>query len=139
MHNSPKLNSKRVAIVTGASQGIGKATAIRLAQDFEALVVVARDSSKLDQTGKMIKSAGAEVLVIPVDLKSADATTLIVKKTIDAFGRIDAVVNIAGDVPQIDLFEMSDKEWDDGLSLKFHSARKLTMSCWSILKKLKVR
>jgi NAD(P)-dependent dehydrogenase (short-subunit alcohol dehydrogenase family) len=137
MHISPTLNSKKVAIVTGASQGIGKATAIRLAQDFEALVVVARDSSKLDQTGEIIRSTGAEVLVIAVDLKLNDATTLIVQKTIDAFGRIDAVVNIAGDVPQIDLFEMSDKEWDDGLSLKFHGARKLTMSCWEHLKKTK--
>ena len=126
---------KNVAIVTGASQGIGKATAIRLAQDFGAVVIVARDAVKLSQVAEKIKSFGAQVLVIDLDLKQPNATDLIVEKTIQAFGRIDALLNIAGDVPQIDLFDMSDKEWDDGLALKFHIARKLTISCWKELKR----
>ena len=49
-----------VAIVTGASQGIGRATAIRLARDFSALVLVARDSPNLESTAEAVKSAGAK-------------------------------------------------------------------------------
>ena len=49
-----------VAIVTGASQGIGRATAIRLARDFSALVLVARDRAKLESKAEAVKSAGAE-------------------------------------------------------------------------------
>lgn len=60
--------SKSVAIITGASQGIGRATAIRLARDFSALVLVARNRAKLDQTAEAVRGAGAETLVIDADL-----------------------------------------------------------------------
>ena len=43
--------------------------------------------------------------------------------TLDRFGRIDALLNIAGAVPQIDLFEMTDAQWEDGMALKLHGAR----------------
>jgi 3-oxoacyl-[acyl-carrier protein] reductase len=52
--------TKSVAIVTGASQGIGRATAVRLARDFSAVVLVARNKDELDKTASAIKSAGAE-------------------------------------------------------------------------------
>ena len=60
--------TESVAIVTGASQGIGRATAIRLARDFSALVIAARDRAHLDETAKPVKAAGAKALVIDVDL-----------------------------------------------------------------------
>src|SRR5882724_7861848 len=60
--------SKSVAIVTGASQGIGQATAIRLAHDFSALVLVARNRANLEQTAEAVRAAGAEALVIDADL-----------------------------------------------------------------------
>ena len=56
------------------------------------------------------------------------------KRALDRFGRIDALVNIAGAVPQIDLFEMTDDQWQDGLELKLHGARRLTMLAWGALK-----
>ena len=57
-----------VAIVTGASQGIGKATALRLARDFSGLALVARNEAHLQETAQQAKSVGAESLVLPLDL-----------------------------------------------------------------------
>ena len=55
-------------------------------------------------------------------------------KTLERLGRIDALLNIAGAVPQMDLFEMNDAQWGDGISLKFHGARRLTIQAWDALK-----
>ena len=103
--------SKSVAIVTGASQGIGRATAIRLARDFSAVVLVARNRANLEKTAEAVKAAGAQPLVIDIDLPST-AAKAVVDQTLAAFGRIDALLNIAGAVPQIDLFEMTDAQWE---------------------------
>ena len=60
--------AKSVAVVTGASQGIGHSTAIRLARDFSALVLVARNRANLEETAEAVRAAGAEALVIDTDL-----------------------------------------------------------------------
>jgi NAD(P)-dependent dehydrogenase (short-subunit alcohol dehydrogenase family) len=129
--------SKSVSIVTGASQGIGRATAIRLARDFSALVLVARDRAHLDETAAAVKAAGAETLVIDADLSRPSAAQAVVDRTLASFGRIDALLNIAGAVPQIDLFEMTDGQWEGGLALKLHGARRLTIAAWPALKAAK--
>jgi 3-oxoacyl-[acyl-carrier protein] reductase len=126
--------SNSVAIVTGASQGIGRATAIRLARDFSSLVLIARDEAHLQETAQKAKSSGAESLVLPLDLREPASVEKIVNETLSRFGRIDALVNIAGAVPQIDLFEMTDPQWDDDMALKFHGARRLTIRAWDALK-----
>jgi len=126
--------SKSVAIVTGASQGIGEATAIRLARDFSALVLVARSRANLERTAESVRAAGAEALIIDADLAQPSAAQAIVDQTLAAFGRIDALLNIAGAVPQVDLFEMTDAQWEDGLALKLHGARRLTIAAWPALK-----
>jgi 3-oxoacyl-[acyl-carrier protein] reductase len=128
------MMSNSVAIVTGASQGIGRATAIRLARDFSSLVLIARDEAHLQETAQKVKSFGAESLVFALDLREPASPDKIVNETLGRFGRIDAVVNIAGAVPQIDLLEMTDAQWDDGMALKFHGARRLTIRAWDALK-----
>ena len=128
------MSVESVAIVTGASQGIGKATAVRLARDFSAVVLAARDKDKLDETAGEVKSAGAEAMVCAFDLREPQAADAIVSETLKRFGRIDALLNIAGAVPQIDLFEMTDAQWDDGMALKLHGARRLTIRAWEALK-----
>src|SRR5579862_7723710 len=129
--------SKSVAIVTGASQGIGQATTIRLARDFSALVLVARDRAHLEQTAEKVRSAGAEALIIDADLSVPSAAQAVVDQALAAFGRIDALLNIAGAVPQIDLFEMTDEQWEGGLALKLHGARRLTIAAWPALRTAK--
>jgi 3-oxoacyl-[acyl-carrier protein] reductase len=129
--------TQSVAIVTGASQGIGQSTAIRLARDFANLVLVARDRAHLDETAKAVAAAGARPLVIDIDMSQPEAAKTVVDQTITAFGQIDALLNIAGAVPQIDLFEMTDEQWDNGLNLKLHGARRLTIAAWPALKAAK--
>jgi len=123
-----------VAIVTGASQGIGRATSIRLARDFSALVLVARDRAKLEETAAAVRSAGAKALIVDADLSQPPAAQMVIDRTQAAFGRVDALLNIAGAVPQIDLFEMTDEQWERGLALKLHGARRLTIAAWPALK-----
>jgi 3-oxoacyl-[acyl-carrier protein] reductase len=126
--------SSRVVIVTGASQGIGRATAIRLARDFDSIVLVARNRANLDETASEVERAGASALVVDLDLSEPDAAGQVVERTLAAFGRIDALLNIAGAVPQIDILEMNDHQWDQGLALKLHGARRLTVAAWPALK-----
>jgi Dehydrogenases with different specificities (related to short-chain alcohol dehydrogenases) len=128
------MTGKSVAVVTGASQGIGRATALRLARDFSAVVLVARNRDELEKTAIAVNSGGSESLIFALDLRDPQSPEIVVKGTLDRFGRIDALVNIAGAVPQIDLFEMTDAQWDDGMELKLHGARRLTVHAWGALK-----
>ncbi|HTC27215.1 SDR family oxidoreductase [Dyella sp.] len=129
--------SQSTAIVTGASQGIGRATAIRLSKDFKAVVLVARNREHLLETAASVEANGAKALILDLDLADKAAAKIVVGKTLAAFGRIDALLNIAGAVPQIDLFEMTDEQWDGGMALKLHGARRLTIEAWPALKEAK--
>lgn len=126
-----------VAIVTGASQGIGRATAIRLAHDFQAVVLAARNTDALKEAADEVRAAGAEPLISNLDLSKVESAQALVKTTLDRFGRIDALLNIAGAVPQIDLFGMTDEQWRAGSELKLHGARRLTILAWDALKQSK--
>lgn len=131
------MKPNSVAVVTGASQGIGRATALRLARDFSAIVLAARNKKELEKTSAEVAAIGAESLICPLDLRDPYSAEVLVKSTLDRFGRVDALLNIAGAVPQVDLFEMTDAQWEDGAALKLHGARRLTIEAWEALKSSK--
>src|SRR5580704_9751485 len=110
------MDVKSVAVVTGASLGIGKATALRLARDFAAVLLVARDKENLEAVAKEVLSVGAETEILAADLREPQAAETVVKTVLDLFG-------------------MTDAQWDDGAALKLHGARRLTMRAWDALKK----
>ena len=126
--------SKSVAIVTGASSGIGRATALRLSRDFSAVVLAARGAAELEAAADQVRANGAEPLAIDQDLMAPSAAEAVVGRTLAKFGRIDALLNIAGAVPGIDLFQMTDEQWNVGMELKLHGARRLTLRAWEALK-----
>lgn len=126
--------SKSVAIVTGSSSGIGRATAIRLARDFSAVVLAARGAAELGAVAEQVRAQGAEPLAIDLDLMVPAAAESLVDRTLAKFGRIDALLNIAGAVPGVDLFQMTDAQWNAGMELKLHGARRITLRAWEALK-----
>jgi 3-oxoacyl-[acyl-carrier protein] reductase len=126
-----------VAVVTGASSGIGRATALRLSRDFSAIVLAARSGEKLAEVGAEVNRQGAQTLVVEADLSGAAAADLVIERTLARYGRIDALLNIAGAVPGVDVFQMTDEQWESGMALKFHGARRLTIRAWESLKQSK--
>jgi NAD(P)-dependent dehydrogenase (short-subunit alcohol dehydrogenase family) len=129
------MEIRSVAVVTGASQGIGRATALRLARDFSIVVLAARNEDNLKETAEEVNAAGAEAYVFTADLSNPEAAKSLVDETLSRYRRIDAVLNIAGAVPGIDLMEMTDQQWTDGTELKLHGARRITMHAWEALKR----
>jgi 3-oxoacyl-[acyl-carrier protein] reductase len=125
---------KRVAVVTGASQGIGRATAVRLARDFSVVVLAARNGELLDEVAAEVKAVGAQPWSCPLDLSEAGSPKQLIDGTLERFGSINALLNIAGAVPQIDLFQMTDEQWVKGTELKLHGARRITLHAWEALK-----
>ena len=87
-------------------------------------MLVARDHGALQQTAQQVEAAGSTSLILAMDLRDRIAAGEVVKNTLGTFGRLDVLINIAGAVPQISLLEMTDEQWDDGLALKFHGARR---------------
>lgn len=86
-----------VAIVTGASSGIGRATAVALAKDGARVALAARREDELQAAADEIESAhGTEALVVPTDVSDEAAVESLVTETVDTFGSLDALVNIAG-------------------------------------------
>ncbi|WDF70893.1 SDR family oxidoreductase [Novosphingobium sp. KACC 22771] len=124
----------RVALVTGASRDIGRATAIRLAHDFSTVAIVARSAEGLAGTADAIRAAGAQPFALPIDLRQSGAAGQAVLDTVSALGRLDAVAAIAGDVSQKGLFELNDQDWHDSLMLKFHAMRRLMIAAWPHLR-----
>jgi NADP-dependent 3-hydroxy acid dehydrogenase YdfG len=88
--------TKKVVVITGASSGIGEATARRLAKAGAYVVIVARRKERLDALLDEIKQAGGDGLVIEADVTDKDVCAQIIKQVIDSQGRIDVLINNAG-------------------------------------------
>src|SRR3989475_5853581 len=100
----------KIAIVTGGSRGIGKATAALLAKEGADVVITAKDQTQLENTAKELR----KVIAIPGDITKDVDVQNVVKKTIDKFGKIDILVNNAGIFPKVKpLHEIFESEWNE--------------------------
>lgn len=86
----------KTAVVTGASTGIGRATAIKFAEADYHVILVARTKSKLEETASMISEKGGQSTILPTDLSNLTEINELIKSVLDRAESIDAVVNIAG-------------------------------------------
>ena len=108
----------KVAIVTGASRGIGKATALALAAQGAKLVInYASNSEAADAVVAEITSAGGEAIAISADISQADAVDKMVKQTKEKFGKIDILVNNAGITRDTLILRMKPEDWQAVINL----------------------
>jgi short-subunit dehydrogenase len=93
---APTRSEREVVIVTGASKGIGRATARQFARTGARVALVARSVALLDEVRKEIEEAGGEALAVPADVRNEDQLRSVVERTLAEWGRIDVLVNNAG-------------------------------------------
>ena len=105
---------ERVAIVTGASRGLGQAAVLALAEQGVRVLAVARS---LDELKKLEELAPGRILASQCDMKDAEAVALLPDQVIGAFGRLDIVVNNAGIAPAGFFLEQNDQVWDDVMAV----------------------
>jgi NAD(P)-dependent dehydrogenase (short-subunit alcohol dehydrogenase family) len=91
-----KQLAEKVAIVTGASRGIGKAISLALAKEAATVVLAARAIDKMNETAKLITAAGGKAQIIPTELTDENSIKNLVKATGERFGRLDILINNAG-------------------------------------------
>ena len=103
--------SDHVAIVTGASSGIGEATARLLAQKGATVVLAARREDRLNDLKESIEADGGTALAVPTDVTDRDAVKALAQAALDAYGRIDVLVNNAGIMPLTMLHNMQTDDW----------------------------
>src|SRR5580704_4296669 len=98
----------KTAVVTGASRGIGRAIALRLARDGAQVVLCARDPNALDE---VVREAGGSAIAQSLDLRLPDSARLLVEASLAAFKTIDIVVNNAGATKRGDFEDLSEGDW----------------------------
>jgi 3-oxoacyl-[acyl-carrier protein] reductase len=117
----------KVAIVTGASRGIGRAIALAMAAEGARLVLVARSRDLLDEMAGSLK---VDCLVQAVDLREPGAPANMIDAAIAHFGQLDMLVNNAGATLRGDFLSLSDQDWADGFALKFFGAMRMCRAAW---------
>jgi 3-oxoacyl-[acyl-carrier protein] reductase len=120
--------------VTGASRGIGRAIAVRLAREGARMALCARDAAALAEVRSLIEGSGGAADVLPLDLRQPDAPARLAAFAVERTGRIDVVVNNAGATRRGDFESLTDNDWTDGFALKFFGAVRLTRAAWPYLK-----
>ncbi|MEJ2264086.1 MAG: SDR family NAD(P)-dependent oxidoreductase [Anaerolineales bacterium] len=111
----------KIAIVTGASQGIGKATAIELAKNGAHITLISRNKSALEKVADEIHSIGREAIVIPTDVTIQDQVNKMVERTLERWGRVDILVSNAGIYYHSSIFDLTADLMERSMQVNFLS------------------
>jgi NAD(P)-dependent dehydrogenase (short-subunit alcohol dehydrogenase family) len=106
----------KVALITGASRGLGRAIACGLAREGVTVALAARTKASLESVRREILEAGGQALAIPTDITDSAAVSDLVEATVDGLGRIDILVNNSGVLRSAPLLQMKTEEWDEVFS-----------------------
>jgi 3-oxoacyl-[acyl-carrier protein] reductase len=112
----------QVAIVTGASQGLGKAMAVELGRNGALVACVARNVEKLEATVAEIQAAGGQAAAFACDVKAKESVEQVIDTVAEKFQRIDILVNNAGVTRDTLMPRMTDEEWDEVLDTNLRGA-----------------
>jgi NAD(P)-dependent dehydrogenase (short-subunit alcohol dehydrogenase family) len=116
----------KIAVITGGSDGIGRATAILLAREGAKVAICARGEEKLNATAAEIKKFGGEVLAVSADMFKSEDITRLFDTVIKHWGSVDILVNNAGTSQRGNFLEISDQQWHDDIELKVFGAIRCT-------------
>ncbi len=125
----------RVALVTGASQGIGRACALVLANSGAKVALCARNQEKLDQLASEINNSGGEAAAFKLDVSSEDEIKAVVKAVVAKFGKLDILVNNAGITRDQLVMRMKRADWDDVIHTNLTAPFLLTQAAISSMLK----
>ncbi len=117
---TPEMESK-VALITGASSGIGRAAAVRFAQAGTAVALVARRQSILEELAQEIEADGGRALALAADITHPAETERVLEATIEAFGGLDVLVNSAGIIENGTIESTSLADWDEMLGINLRA------------------
>jgi NAD(P)-dependent dehydrogenase (short-subunit alcohol dehydrogenase family) len=112
----------KIAIVTGGSEGMGRACATRLALEGARVTICARRKDVLENAAAAIRTAGGEVLAVPADVTRADDVAAVVRATTERYGGVDILVNNAGTSSAAAFEKVDDETWHQDLELKLMAA-----------------
>ena len=124
-----------VALVTGAGGGIGSEVSIELAREGVDICLAGRDEQKLEEVADAVAQvSGRRPAVFAGDLRDPEVPSSAIAAAIAAFGRLDIVVNCAGDTKRGDFQKLSDDDWLGGFAVKFHGYVRMTRAAWPYLR-----
>src|SRR5437763_1951508 len=115
----------KIVIVTGATSGIGRATAEAFGRERASVVLVGRNSAVLKEASDAVRAAGGNAVACQADVTSTDAPDRIVRAAVDSFGGIDVVVNAAGVIATGALEGTSDETWDAMMAINLRAPFRL--------------
>jgi NAD(P)-dependent dehydrogenase (short-subunit alcohol dehydrogenase family) len=125
----------KVALVTGAGSGIGRAVALALASDGYAVVLAGRRPGPLEETAEAARAAGVEALAVPTDVGKADSVRNLFAQVKAAFGRLDLLFNNAGSgAPAIPLEELTVEQWQAVVDANLTGPFLCTQEAFKIMK-----
>ena len=107
----------KVAVVTGATRGIGRAIAVRFGREGARVAVIGRDPDMGRETARLVETAGSQAIFLPTDVSDAVQVQAMVDAVVDRWGRIGILVNNAAICPFEDFLEMGEALWDQVLSV----------------------
>jgi 3-oxoacyl-[acyl-carrier protein] reductase len=123
----------KVALVTGASRGIGQGIAELLAVEGCRLLLTGRDEAALAEVKAAAAKAGAPAETVAIDLRRMDAAATLVAALRKTYGRLDILVNNAGTTTRGDFLTLTDEAWEEGFALKFFAHMRLARAAWPLL------